>query len=154
MQKNIFFPFFQTLADIVPQLSYYKDKRFIEYRAEPGTNVQIHYYLDDEAVEEEKTYETEPMQEMYGGIFVKAFSLFHGEVLQYYITEGTGEETCITQSNMLAGEDWQDVAQEGRFFRINDILLSLAMQDTETAGKMMEEYMQQDYCARELFRVI
>ena len=153
LQKNIFFPFFQNLADIVPQLSYYKDKRFIEYRAEPGTNVQIHYYLDDEAVEE-KTYETEPMQEMYGGIFVKAFSLFHGEVLQYYITEGTGEETCITQSNMLAGEDWQDVAQEGRFFRINDILLSLAMQDTETAGKMMEEYMQQDYCARELFRVI
>ena len=46
------------------------------------------------------------------------------------------------------------MSQEGRFSRINDILVSLEMQDSVTAEQMLEEYLQQDYCTRELFRVI
>ena len=103
---------------------------------------------------DEKEYEIEEMPEMYSGIFVKVLSLFHDEALQYYITESVDGEEQVTESNTIFGEDRQSVLQEGRFARINDILVSLAMQDTTTAWQMVEEYMQQDYCARELFRVI
>ena len=91
---------------------------------------------------------------MYSGIFVKTFSLFHDEVLQYYITESVDGEEQVTESNTVFGEDRQCMIQEGRFPRVNDILVSLSVQDTTTAWHLVEEYMQQDYCARELFRVL
>ena len=101
-----------------------------------------------------KEYEVEEMPEMYNGIFVKAFSLFHDEVLQYYITENVAGEEQVTESNIIFGSDRHYVMQEGRFSRINDILVSLSVQDTTTAWQLVEEYMQQDFCARELFRVL
>ena len=154
LQRNICFEFYQNLTGVVPQLSYYADKTFIEYKSKPGARVRIHYLLDYGADKEEKEYELEEMPEMYSGIFVKVFSLFHDETLQYYITENVDGEEQVTVSNTIFGEDRQCVTQEGRFPRINDILVSLAMQDTTTAWQMVEEYMQQDYCARELFRVL
>lgn len=154
LQRNMCFAFYQKLADIVPQLHYYLDKTFIEYKSVPGANVRIHYILDEDAEEIPKDYEIEEIPEMYGGIFVKVFSLFHGEALQYYISEFAYGKEQFTESNTLFGEDMQNILQEGRFFRINDILVSLDMQDTVTAGQMLEEYLQQDYCTRELFRVI
>ena len=154
LQRDICFEFYQNLTGVVPQLSYYADKTFIEYKSQPGARVRIHYLLDQGAAKEEKEYELEEMPEMYSGIFVKVFSLFHDETLQYYITENVDGEEQVTVSNTIFGEDRQCVTQEGRFPRINDILVSLAMQDTTTAWQMVEEYMQQDYCARELFRVL
>lgn len=154
LQRNICFAFYQNLVELVPQLSYYADKTFIEYKAQPGARVRIHYLLDEGTDREEKEYEVEEMPEMYSGIFVKVFSLFYDEALQYYITENVDGEEQVTVSNTIFGEDRQCVTQEGRFPRINDILVSLAMQDTMTAWQMVEEYMQQDYCARELFRVL
>ena len=154
LQKNMYFPFYQRLADLVPQLHYYQDKTFVEYKTEPGARVRIHYILDEDTEGLQKDYEIEELQEMYGGIFVKVFSLFHGEVLQYYITEVTDGEEQVTESNTILGDNLQNMTKEGRFFRINDILVSLDMQDTTTAWQLMEEYMEQDYCTRELFRVI
>ncbi len=153
LQRNICFTFFQNLTDIVPQLGYYSDKTFIEYRAKPGTIVRIHYLFDGGMAQEKKEYELEEMSEMYSGIYVKTFSLFHDETLQYYITEWADGEEQVTGSETIFGEDRQSVAQEGRFARINDILVSLDMQDNVTAWQLLEEYMQQDYCVRELFRV-
>lgn len=154
LQNDMYFSFYQKLADIVPQLHYYLDKTFVEYKSEPGARVRIHYILEEDSKDEEKDYEIEDMQEMYSGIFVKVFSLFQGENLQYYITEQIDGEEQVTVSNILFGEDLQSTSQTGRFFQINDILVSLAMQDTATALQMTEEYMQQDYCIRELFYVI
>ena len=154
LQKNMCFPFYQKLADLVPQLHYCLDKIFVEYRTQPGARVYIHYILDENSEGVQRDYEIEEMQEMYSGIFVKVFSLFHGEALQYYITELIGGVEQVTESNTLFGDDLQNITQEGRFFRINDILVSLDMQDETTAWQMMEEYIEQDYCTRELFRVI
>lgn len=154
LQKNIYFSFYQKFTDIVPQLRFYSGKTFIEYKSVPGASVRIHYILDKGEGDLTKDYETEEMQEMYGGIFVRIFSLFHGEALQYYITECIDGEEKVTESNTLLGADLQNMPQEGRFSNINDILVSLEMQDTVTAEQMLEEYLQQDYCTRELFRVI
>lgn len=154
LQRNICFEFYQNLVGIVPQLSYYADKTFIEYKAQPGAKVRIHYLLDRDEGKEEKEYEVEEMPEMYSGIFVKIFSLFHDEALQYYITEKVEGEEQVTESSTIFGADRQCMIQEGRFPRINDILVSLSVQDATTAWQLVEEYMQQDYCARELFRVL
>ena len=37
---------------------------------------------------------------------------------------------------------------------MNDIMVGISMQDEATAEQLTEEYLYQDFCARELFHVI
>lgn len=156
IQKGICFPFFRELTENVPYLHYYKDKYFVEYRTMPASTVRIHYLYDKEgAAASDETavcYVTEDMKEMYEGIYVAAFDLFQDEVLQYYITEKADGAELVTQSGTLTGTD--QVHGEGRFGMLDDMILAHSMQDETTAGQLIEEYMEEDYCARELFRVI
>ena len=160
MKEDTYFAFYVKLADVVPQLHYLKDKSFIEYRTTSHEKVRIHYVYDTEAMDDldpaqqEAAYRVEDMKEMYQGIYVKAFSLFQGESLHYYITEGDGDDEVLTQSDALFGSAENHTAQNERFAWINDILVSLKMQDDATADQLLEDYLKHDYCARELFRVL
>lgn len=158
LREDKYFPFFKELADVVPQLHYFSDKVFVEYRTQPGSVVRIHYVYDGQEVNETQqydsdfTYKIEEMQDMCEGIYVKAFSLFHGDSLQYYISESRAGEENVTQSSTLSGSIQEKGT--GRFAMLNDVFVSLGMQDDATAKHLLEEYLQQDFYARELFRVI
>lgn len=184
LREDRYFPFYARLSDMVPELHYFKNIFFIEYRTLPESKVCIHFAYDDFfddnfdlRSEEEKAqsangmeasdtgrYEIQEMREMYDGIYVSVFRLFHGEALQYYITETYADENGIiqehvTQSDTIFGDvqgegvQSQD-AHNGRFDILNDIMVSITMQDEVTAEQMAEEYLYQDFCARELFRVL
>lgn len=170
IRDEIYFPFYVKLADMVPELHYIRNSAFIEYRTQPGSQVYIHFTLDDGAAGEDSedkdtgvidrgSYEIEEMREMYEGIHVSMFQLFHGETLQYYITETFSEDGApaqehVTQSDTLSGRS--DVARDtdDRFDLLNDIMVSASLQDEATAQQLMEEYLYQDFCVRELFRVL
>lgn len=176
LREDKYFSFYPSLADIVPELHYFRNRFFVEYRTVPETRVCIHYILDDfgdekldfRSQEEKQTsaehYEIQEMREMYEGIYVSAFQLFHGEALQYYITEtyaeeGAGVQEHITHSDTIFGDfqsenDRTQTNQEGRFDLLNDIMVGISMQDEATAEQLTEEYLYQDFCARELFHVI
>ncbi len=162
------FVFYARLADVVPELHYFKHSIFVEYKSEQGGRVYIHFAYDgtdesrestekkDKPVEE---YEVQEMREMYDGIYVSVFSLFHGEALQYYITESfiddAGEQgERITQSDTLFGDVQDGDDAYSRFAVLNDIMVSAGMQDVATAERLTEEYLYQDFCARELFKVL
>lgn len=160
---------------------------FVEYRTQPQSQVYIHYAFDDEsfadsqgdsgaAQPEENTdyninyecYEIREMKEMYEGIHVSMFQLFHGETIQYYITESfleNGEvQECVTQSGTLYGKSEaasgstasgkQQYNVDDRFDILNDILLSISLHDEVTAQQLTEHYIYQDFCVRELFKVL
>lgn len=164
LNEDIIFPFYQQLSDVVPLLHYFKNRSFIEYKAEPGSRVQIHYIYDEESTFvktevssdddtfDEEQYITEDMKDMFEGIFVKDFELLHGEAVQYYITEYTNDEEYVTESNTLFGEEGQP--QEGRFGMLNDIMLSVEMNDEQAMNELTEEYLRQDFLTRELFYVV
>lgn len=161
LQKDIYFPFFKGLSDIVPQLHYFKDKVFVEYRTNKDSIVKIHYvYGNEEHNTEVPLYETEEMKEMYSGIYVKSFSLFNNDTLLYYISEKHGESENVTLSNTLEADS--SIAQSShllpdtrcRYSMLDDIFVSMNMHDDKTTKSMLEEYLQEDFCARELFRVI
>lgn len=173
LREDIYFPFYVKLADMVPELHYIKNSKFVEYRTQPSGRVYIHYALDDntltkadEDVNEKNNncdrYEIEEMHEMYDGIYVSMFELFQGETLQYYITESDSEngelpQDHVTQSDTLYGKSGERVHSsdaDDRFQILNDILLSISLQDEVTAQQLTEEYLYQDFCARELFRVL
>ena len=43
---------------------------------------------------------------------------------------------------------------DDRFNILNDILLSVSLQDETTAQQLTEDYLYQDFCVRELFKVL
>ena len=97
-------------------------------------------------------FETEEMKDMYEGIHVKAFDLFQGEMLQYYVTESRDGVEQVTQSGTLARR--AEEHSQGRYGMLNDIMVARSLHDEATAQQLMQEYMEEDYSARELFRVI
>ena len=86
------------------------DKTFVECRAVPGAKVTLFYRLDT-GLGAETAYKCEPLKEMYQGIFVRTFTLFYGETLQYYfqIDEGDKDNTKKTSERSVskAGSDRQ-----------------------------------------------
>ncbi len=163
LNEEVYFPFYVNLVEMVPELHYMKNSIFIEYRTQPQSQVYIHYAYDDGTVDE-GSYEIRDMKEMYDGIHVSIFQLFHGETIQYYITENYLEENGVvtehvTQSGTLSGMS-ETSAMSGkqgaddRFSILNDILLSISLHDEMTAQQLTEDYVYQDYCVRELFKVL
>lgn len=183
LNDEVYFPFYTRLVDIVPELHYTKHCMFVEYRTQPQSQVYIHYAFDeaslvdgridneDGTLEEEinyECYEIREMKEMYEGIHVSMFQLFHGETIQYYITESFLEngvvQERVTQSGTLSGKSESDSGSlvsgkqqynvDDRFAILNDILLSISLHDEVTAQQLAEEYIYQDFCVRDLFKVL
>lgn len=182
LNEGVYFPFYTRLVDMAPELHYIKNCVFVEYRTQPQSQVYIHYAFDDSFADSRidseadqpgekinyECYEIREMKEMYEGIYVSMFQLFHGETIQYYITESfleNGEvQECVTQSGTLTGKSESDSGgvtsgrqqynADDRFDILNDILLSISLHDEVTAQQLTEDYIYQDFCVRELFKVL
>ncbi len=138
LQKNIFFVFFREFMDIMPELSVYNDKTIVEYRTDPGVRVLLHYLIEGD--EEEESYHTEEMRNMYGGVFSREFILFFGENLQYYITEESSGHESLTFSDSVSVSDVVSAGRESRYDLLNDMVVSKTLQDEDTLIQLMEEY--------------
>lgn len=153
LRKQIYFSFYHKFLSFIPKLRMFAEQTIIEYRAKPDSRIMIHYVCQDER-ESNVQYKKQEMTNMYGGIFVKAFLLFFGEQLQYYITEEADGNEQLTESGTISKSDVSREAGESRFVLLNDIVLSKTLQDYETLDRLMEEYVQKDYMVSQLFELI
>ncbi len=126
------------------------DKTIVEYRAQPGAKVCIHYVIMKEDGESSE-YLTEPMREVYGGMCFKEFVLFFGESLQYYITEERNGEEQLTESGNLQKSDIRGNGAEWRYEMLNDILISRTLEDFDTLDSLLDEYCRREYLGENLF---
>jgi len=83
MKKNMLFAFYKKFDQRVIQKYQLYDKVIFEYRSKPKRCVTIHFRMEDS----KNQFTTEPIKEVYEGIYVKEFIVFFGEHLQYYVTE-------------------------------------------------------------------
>ena len=99
----------------------------------------IHYRLirDKDTGE---NFKSEPMKNMYQGIFVKEFLLFYDEILEYYLTVELPDESL----------------QEGntKYQLINQMLAGRKLGRREQTEKAMEQYLQREHFARKMFPVL
>jgi len=149
-QKNIEMPFFVNYKHISTRARESADAVMIEYRGNPDSTVVIHYIISH-ADKEENNYIREEMKNMYGGIFVKKILLFYGESLQYYVTESYGNKEQLTESGTVQKKDEFTSSSAGRYALINDIALSVSLQDYTTARELFAEYTQKEFMVKELF---
>ena len=152
MHRNTYFRFFGYYIDLVPELSDYLDKTIIEYRTNPNYRVMLHYILEN-GQNDDETYHTEEMRNMFGGVFTREFILFFGENLQYYITEEQNGKEVLTASDSLSVSDTSDSKIESRYTMLNDMVVSRTVKDDNTLLDIMREYVEADAFAHRVFKL-
>ena len=153
LAENKYFPYFKEYAGRIGFMRQFMDKTMVEYRVREGNSAAIHYLLEKRGGQE-GDYVKEEMQDMFGGICVKQFILFFGEHLQYYITETEDGKGHLTESGSCSRNDTGMEQSENRYNLLNDIAIGRNLHDYDTMEKLLKEYFEQDYLARELFSII
>ncbi len=152
LQKGICLKCMVELRRFCEHQLFLADKTIIEYRAMDTGMVRLHYLLmkgNDETGE----YITECMESAVGTVYFKAFVLFGGESLQYYITEEFDGEERLTESGTCIRSEEAEGEQAGRYALINDIILSKSMRDDSAFSSLIEEYYKKEFFNQTFFRM-
>ena len=151
LAEGIYMSFFKNFWDgREPALNRFSDKTIIEYKTDPGKKVFIHYIIEGEG-ESSGEYVTEEMRDMYGGVHAKAFVLFFGENLLYYITEEFEGEELLTESASIQKSDISRDSFDSRFNEVNDIVIAQTLQDYDTVDKLLYDYHKHAYVIDKMF---
>lgn len=134
--RNMNFAFFKKLDHRLVQKYHFYDKMFLEYRTNPRNHVILHYSRDEDG----EQFIAEDMPDVYDGIFVKAFVMFFGEIVQYYISEEYGNEVSVTESSRIANNDVYGENDESRYNLLNQMMISNTLQDEAALYHNMKQY--------------
>lgn len=144
-ERDIIFDFFVSYKDLIPSLSLFGNDVFIEHRNDPGRRAVLNYCLEDEDTEKLE-FKTEPLNEIYPGLYQARGKIFPGETLQYYITvEGKGH----TFSDIERSEDRLSNG-DTRYEILQDAMTSLDMDDSDSFVELCEDYIIKDRIVKEI----
>lgn len=145
--RGTYFAFYRKFApELIRKYQLY-DKYFLEYHTAPGQRVIVHFRMGGNA------YEQEDLTEMYDGIYVREFTLFFGETVQYYIEEESGPQTQVSESNCISNRDI--LAQSGgRYARLNEMLLQITLEEPQILKRQMKQYYGMMRVTEEVFKLL
>ena len=148
--NNMYFDFFARLDYRLLEKYFLYDKAFLQYESTPGTHVVLHYSRDEDGEE----FNSEDMVEMYDGIYVKAFVIFFGELIRYYITEEHDNSIEVKESNRLTCNNIPGDNDHSRYNLINEMIISDTLSDETTLKSNIDEYKRLDVATKQLFKLI
>ena len=148
--NNMYFDFFARLDYRLLKKYFIYDKAFLQYESTPGTHVVLHYSRDEDGEE----FNSEDMVEMYDGIYVKAFVIFFGELIRYYITEEHNNSIEVKESNRLTCNNIPGDNDHSRYNLINEMIISDTLSDETTLKSNIDEYKRLDAATKQLFKLI
>lgn len=149
-RRNMNFAFFKKLDKSLVMKYHLYDKIFVEYRANPQSHVVLHYSRDEDG----QQFVTEDMLDLYGGIFVKQFVVFFGEMIQYYISEEIGNQVSVGESNRISNNDIYGEKDQSRYNLLNQMLISNTLQDENDLYHNMKEYAGFDEVTKQVFKIL
>lgn len=167
-EAGLRFAFYRNLPACYTKPYQLDDKQFVEERYPSKAKVSIHYCLEEQEFEKQpgdilkqpgvnlnfnNQYKSEPMKNMYQGVFVKEFLLFYGETLRYYLTVETAKETIQTEEKVLRMEE---SFQEGnsKYQLLNRMLAGQKLLQYEQMEDAMHEYLVRERLAEKMFPLI
>ncbi len=149
-RRNMLFAFYKRLSpDLVLKYHLY-DKVFLEYRTNPHSHVVLHYSRDEDG----DVFLKEDMLDVYDGIFVKSFTMFFGEAIQYYISEEYGNEVEVTESNRIVNNDVYNKNDESRYNLLNQMLISNTLQEDADLYQAMKKYAGYEELTQKVFKLL
>lgn len=147
--EGLVFSFFDRLGPELLSPYQLDDKTFVECHAHPDSEVTLFYALDA-GLGAEPEYKSEPLKNMYEGIFTKTFTLFYGETLHYYFrithdgkTRKIGERTI--SMNKVEG------APMSKYQMINQMLSARKLGKDGEVTEKIREYLRREQFMKELF---
>jgi hypothetical protein len=149
VSKNIYFAFYRGFDKKILCKYYLYDKYFVEYHTTPGNRVVINYRLNEEA-----DYRKEDLMEMYPGIYVRQFVLFFGETAQYYVTEDDMDTMKVTESNCICNNDVVDDKMQGRYTKLNEMIMQLALEENVRLREEMLDYYGMHQLTEKAFKLL
>lgn len=150
-KDHLVFAFYRKLS---PQLlSPYQldDKTYVECHAHPDAKVTLFYTLDT-GLGLEPEYKSEPLRNMYEGIFTKTFTLFYGETLRYYFRiekDGKSKKTTerVITMNRIEG------TPTSKYQFLNQILSARRLDKEKEVMSGLKKYLRQEQYVKEMFTI-
>jgi hypothetical protein len=93
------------------------------------------------------------MQQIYPGIYTKAFTLYYGDKVQYYVTE-TDNKDNLLESNCIMSTMIDLDSTQSRYDLLNDMTVAIQMKDDKTLLEQMNKYTICSEAAESLFKMI
>ncbi len=152
LNQGLRFEFYQQLPSQLIQACQVEDKVFVEEHFPRGSRVVIHYCLQREGGEETE-WISQPMKEMYRGIFSREFLLFYDERLVYYLTLEQEGDRRKTETYQLSLMDL-DTSGRSRYKLLNKILASRKLGNQEGRQEALSCYLWQDAFAEQVFSLM
>ncbi len=103
MERGMTLPFFKAFAGLEQLPGEMLDRTYIAFRTNPKAAVTLCYKIRSGGHEPD-AYTEEEMHNAFGGIFVKALTLFADERLEYYIREESGGQARVTGTTVVRGK--------------------------------------------------
>lgn len=148
-RQGMAFAFFRKLPPELLSPYQLDDKTYVEYHASPGARVTLYYKLDT-GLGQEAEYKSEPLRNIYEGIFTKTFTLFYGETLHYYFqVEENGKSRKTTERVITMNK--VEGTPVSKYQLINQILSARRLEKDQEVIAKMEQYLRQEQYVKEMF---
>ena len=148
--KKCYFGFMQDFGRMITEALVLEDKVFVEYYAPATSEVVLHYIVEKKG-EEKYRYTTCRMYSSYGGVYSKAFTLFEGEKITYFITEKKEDGTEISTPSVTKEKEVCILDSGTRYGRINGMRQLAAKGQNLDFATEMQQYRFLEMSAEQLF---
>lgn len=138
-KKDIYFDFFKDFGKWIKISANVLDKTTVIYRTEPQDKVMINYYIETGDLKD-KEYIAEEMRRVFQGMYIKSFTLFFGEKLNYYISEIKDKSVNVTESREYQLDDRGVETSHSRYGLLNDILVCKELKEDNIVKELAEKY--------------
>ncbi|MGN0362334.1 MAG: DUF5717 family protein [Bilifractor sp.] len=150
-EKGLRFEFFSRLPKKLVQACQIEDKIFVQEQFHPDSRVILHYKLTEQNGGHTE-WVSEPMKNVYRGIFVREFLLFYGETLRYYMSVMTDGQIRDTDTYEVSLVD-MDTSGNTKYRLINHMLEERDRGDRQGFEQTMEKYLRQEYFVSRFLRL-
>ena len=149
MEKGMIFSFFHRLPPEILSLYQMDDKTCVEYHTSPDSKVTLVYALDT-GLGRALEYKTEPLKNVYEGIFTRPFTMFYGETLHYYFLEECDGQSKKTPERVLSMSKAEGTPFS-KYQMLNQILSARKLDKHGEVKKGLKQYLRQEQYVKEMF---
>lgn len=150
--KNCYFAFMQEFGRTITEALVLEDKLFVEYYAPATSEVILHYIIEKENAGKLR-YTSSKMYPAYGGVYSKAFTMFEGEKITYFITEKREDGKEITTSPVTRQKETGLLDSGTKYGRLGSMRELLKNDKESELREEMQQYRFLEMAAEQLFQV-
>lgn len=150
LDAGMIFAYFKDLARFIHIPGNILDKEIIEYHG----NRAVRPYLRLRILPQEEEFHYEEMRLVYRDIYIREKVIFEGETLEYQIEEEEDGVRKTKEKGEISCREIPGRSRESRFAALNEMSLSLKVNNETALREKMREYQKRDAAVSALFPIV